>query len=612
MVSSIYRKFVKTGTGELFNILSAIKDGRFSGEITNVRELVNQGNNEGADNLKKQLWAFTPCGTFKDSRKAQSLQSYSQLVILDYDNVPVEEHDQVFKNIISDATTYSAFRSPSGKGIKAIVKVDSEAVDHGEAFIQVKRYYEGISGHPIDGSGKDISRLCYVSYDENLYLNEDSQIFKVKIPTVEVGVAVMEKVYNSTPTIEIEDIDRRFKMVRDFTDNKERYFEGNRNNYVHQLACNANRAGIPIKETLSSTLSEFGYDGDEVTSAVRSAYKNESEFGSDRHRYTETSSTYGVAEVSDVASVAQRTSATTKFLTFSEMAKEGETLAPLKKVFGNFILEKSLTLFPSERGVGKTLFAMQLAVSISNGHQNFLGEDLEVIGNVLYVNLELGEHTMKRRLGDLYKKIDKGSEYDTYCITSKQDLPTLKADIVDFCATHKPVLIIIDNLRTAFNGKDNEKNKEMASTIIELNQLKDQIGGAILLIHHTKKGTGSQITNSDMQSGAGAVSDLVDADFFLRRSGHNKNYRLLKRIKSRECEEQEGAKLIQLNPDNMWFEHIEDGVDESSHIFYVPRQNQEALKAKALELRENGIDNNAEIGRQLGVDRSTVKRWLDN
>ena len=58
--------------------------------------------------------------------------------------------------------------------------------------------------------------------------------------------------------------------------------------------------------------------------------------------------------------------------------------------------------------------------------------------------------------------------------------------------------------------------------------------------------------------GAGAITDLVDADFFLRKSKIDKNYRLLKRIKSRECEEQDGAKLIRMNPETLWFELIEE------------------------------------------------------
>ena len=74
---------------------------------------------------------------------------------------------------------------------------------------------------------------------------------------------------------------------------------------------------------------------------------------------------------------------------FNDLAREGEKLKDLKKVFGNYILENSTVLFPSERGAGKTYLMLQLAIEIANGATHFCGERLEVPGNVLYINLEL-------------------------------------------------------------------------------------------------------------------------------------------------------------------------------------------------------------------------------
>src|SRR5690606_4978759 len=103
----------------------------------------------------------------------------------------------------------------------------------------------------------------------------------------------------------------KFKMVKDFTDNKMQFVDGGRNSYVHQFTCNGNRAGFMLEETLSHVLSEFGYNRTEVINTVKSAYSNTSEFGIDSHRYSKVNSTYqSVANVSDVASVAQQTSST--------------------------------------------------------------------------------------------------------------------------------------------------------------------------------------------------------------------------------------------------------------------------------------------------------------
>ncbi|WP_230466831.1 VapE domain-containing protein [Faecalibacter macacae] len=60
------------------------------------------------------------------------------------------------------------------------------------------------------------------------------------------------------------------------------YVEGNRNNFVHQLACNLNRKGISYAEALGFILSDYNYNEIEVMNAVKSAYNNTHEFGTDR------------------------------------------------------------------------------------------------------------------------------------------------------------------------------------------------------------------------------------------------------------------------------------------------------------------------------------------
>ena len=65
-------------------------------------------------------------------------------------------------------------------------------------------------------------------------------------------------------------------------------------------------------------------------------------------------------------------------------------------------------------------------------------------------------------------------------------------------------------------------------------------------------------TRCDLQSGAGAISDLVDGDFFLRKSSQSTDLRLLRRAKSRNCEEQEGAKLLRFNQETLWFKLVEN------------------------------------------------------
>jgi len=300
---------------------------------------------------------------------------------------------------------------------------------------------------------------------------------------------------------------------------------------------------------------------------------------------------------------------------FAELAKSAESIPELKKIFGNHILEGTTTLLPAERGVGKTLFSLELAIAVSEGHTEFLGEEIELHGNTLYVNMELGEPVLMRRLKTLYKSIEPNPDnpYKAYAITGRKSLSKLEDELEDLIEEHEPVLVIIDNLRTAFSDSDNEKNKEMTRCINNLNDLRDDYGFALVLIHHTKKGSTFKLTNSDLQSGAGAISDLVDGDLFIRRSQKGMDLRLLKRAKSRNTEEQEGATLIKLNPETLWFELIEDNVNESEHIFVPgsPTTELSEQKLKAKKLYAEG-KTEEEIGKLMNRHKSTISRWLNN
>ena len=71
------------------------------------------------------LIAFTVSGTFNNGRSIDKVHTYSKYVILDIDKLETS-HLQLIKNTTRLAPyTYASFVSPSGKGLKIIVKVNT-------------------------------------------------------------------------------------------------------------------------------------------------------------------------------------------------------------------------------------------------------------------------------------------------------------------------------------------------------------------------------------------------------------------------------------------------------------------------------------------------------
>ena len=259
-------------------ILEEIKTGKYRPGIIYLRKSLAENKTEAYNKAKKSLPAFTPSAKFVGGRKLEFLANYSSCIILDIDKLSAADLQNAKHLANQSEFTYASFISPSGNGLKILVKINSDKANHKEAFLLVQAHYEAILKLEIDKSGKDVTRLCFYSWDENLYLNENATVFASetkqsfqaelveapKLPTATGTVTTPEAIYNH--------------CIK-FTEKKVQFVNGSRNVFVHQLACNLNRKGVALQEALGYILTDFGYDEKEVTQAVNSAYGNSHEFG---------------------------------------------------------------------------------------------------------------------------------------------------------------------------------------------------------------------------------------------------------------------------------------------------------------------------------------------
>ena len=149
-------------------ILDRIKDGK-SKEVVNA--IRNEKDKEKMNKLKSTLPAICFSGTF-NKRNDSSLIDHSGFICLDFDGYANKKEVMEARNrIISDQYVYSCFISPSGNGLKVIVKIPKDSMNH-------KHYFNSLQDHfnddHFDTTSKNISRVCYESYDPLLYVNEKS------------------------------------------------------------------------------------------------------------------------------------------------------------------------------------------------------------------------------------------------------------------------------------------------------------------------------------------------------------------------------------------------------------------------------------------------------
>lgn len=235
----------------LEEIIILIRTRRWTHEILAYRNAVKDGDKEKARELKNRLPGFTPSGVFRGGHKATQIVSYNRVVGLDFDHVPdLLRIKALFK---ADVHTQALFVSPGGDGLKVFVSVDTGQEKHGVAFAAVAACYEQLAGMPSDRKCKDISRCCYVSDDPEAWYNPEAEVFDV--------TAI------SPARLFVQDWLARYPPA-----------EGNRNDTVYRLGCEARRKGFGQEEIAAlciPLLQASDFTEAEIRQALSSAYQGD-------------------------------------------------------------------------------------------------------------------------------------------------------------------------------------------------------------------------------------------------------------------------------------------------------------------------------------------------
>ena len=186
---SLFRNFNRVDVNlELEVILYQIRGGRYKERILALRELVGQGKLDEYNEQKRSLPGFTPSGLFDGGRKLLNLKEYSGVLVLDLVDLSPDALVTIRSRVKNIRFTYACFVSLGNQGLKILVRVFSRPVLHKLAFNEVKDLYERELNVLIDPSGQDVTRLCFVSWDENLYFNPTSAIFNPYVNLLEEDI----------------------------------------------------------------------------------------------------------------------------------------------------------------------------------------------------------------------------------------------------------------------------------------------------------------------------------------------------------------------------------------------------------------------------------------
>ena len=107
-----------------------------------------------------------------ERRNDKYLQKHSNLITIDFDHL--EDLNKVREQLLNDSyfETELLFVSPSGDGLKWIIRIDLEEATQAEYFIAISNYIKQTYNIEVDASGKDVSRACFLPHDANAFLHK--------------------------------------------------------------------------------------------------------------------------------------------------------------------------------------------------------------------------------------------------------------------------------------------------------------------------------------------------------------------------------------------------------------------------------------------------------
>jgi len=252
-------------------ILDRIRSGSSKDLIKRIRA---EKNKQERNDLKKLLPAICFSGIF-NKRTDASLIQHSGLICLDFDGYQKtkdlnEDKERMSKN----KYVYSVFLSPSGNGLKVLVKIPADQDNHINYFNSLEKHF---NSQYFDKTSKNVSRVCYESYDPLIFVNENSSLWDV---IEDLEYTEVSK-FKDKPTIPITDENKVIEILVKWWTKKYPMIEGQRNHNVYILAMAFNDFGIS-KPLASYVLNEYATEDftvREIGMTIDSAYRQTGNFG---------------------------------------------------------------------------------------------------------------------------------------------------------------------------------------------------------------------------------------------------------------------------------------------------------------------------------------------
>ena len=277
---------------------------------------------------------------------------------------------------------------------------------------------------------------------------------------------------------------------------------------------------------------------------------------------------------------------------------DAHQLPPLVSLYPDIVLEGDLSIIFGQSGIGKTIFAMQIARYIAESGKR-----------LLYVDCEM----TPRQLGNRYKTPNFPPTFLRAEMDREHPAEDVLKGIEEVAVANHVEVVFIDNI-TAL-GQSLDRSADAGALMASLNTLKKKYNWTLVVLNHVPKMFSGNVPLSlSAMQGSAKINQLIDDAIGIAQSSIDSNLVYVKQCKWRNGELTMGADHVAVyerckdEDGNLGFISRGFGT-EQEHLSIENNNEREEIKARIRELSAKGMTQTA-IAEQLGISQSKVSRLL--
>ena len=282
----------------------------------------------------------------------------------------------------------------------------------------------------------------------------------------------------------------------------------------------------------------------------------------------------------------------------NDTLEKAKKLPPLVPLYDNIVLEGDLSVIFGQSGIGKTIFAMQVARDIAASGRR-----------VLYADFEMTPRQLALRYGT--------ADFPLTLFRAEMDTDNLPEDILkgieEAALANQTDVVFIDNITALRQSLD--KGSDAGSLMAALNALKKQHNWTLIILNHVPKMfSGAVPLSLSAIQGSAKINQLIDDAIGLGQSHKDPSMVYVKQCKWRNGEialDSGNVALYERGKDasgNLCFTFKDYGC-ESDHLSTENTDERDSLKLRVRELSAQG-KSQQEIAAECGISQSKVSRLL--